>query len=147
MRFIVYDLESFSNYFSATTLELLPRDPEDFSWRDMKDGELRVFTHENLPELIDYINQDETYLIGFNNFEYDDVILKAICLGLASDAESINKVSRRIVKNSEGQIFRSELGKLKYSSSEGNVTFYWICVDLFQVDVVNRSVLAARIQL
>ena len=42
MRFIVYDLESFSNYFTATTLELFPRDPNEFSWREMEDGELKV---------------------------------------------------------------------------------------------------------
>ena len=55
MRFIVYDLESFSNYFTATTMELIPRDPNDFSWRDMEDGDLRIFTHENLEELSSYL--------------------------------------------------------------------------------------------
>jgi hypothetical protein len=133
MRFIVYDLESFSNYFTATTLELFPRDPNEFSWREMEDGELKVFTHDNLTELSLYLNQDETYLIGFNNFEYDDVILKAICCGLATDAESINRISIRIVKNNEGQTFGTQLGKLKYSSREGNIQFRWGCVDLLGV--------------
>jgi len=145
MRFIVYDLESFSNYFTATTLELFPRDPNDFSWREMEDGELKVFTHHNLTELSLYLNQDETYLIGFNNFEYDDVILKAICCGLATDAESINRISIRIVKNSEGQTFGTPLGKLKYSSREGKTQFRWICVDLFQIDVVNTAVQAGKL--
>jgi len=145
MRFVVYDLESFSNYFTATTLELIPRDPTAISWRDMEDGDLRVFTHENLEELSSYLNQEETYLIGFNNFEYDDVILKAICCGLATDAESINKISNRIVKNSEGQIFGSELWKLKYSSNEGQAKFLWIAVDLFKVDVANTAVPSGKL--
>jgi hypothetical protein len=92
----------------------------------MEDGELKVFTHENLPKLTEYLNQDETYLIGFNNFEYDDVILKAICCGLATDAESIKKVSNRLIKGSEGQLFDSELGKLKYASRQGKTKFQWL---------------------
>ena len=145
MRFIVYDLESFSNYFTATTLELLPCDSNNFSWREMDDGELKVFTHENLTELTFYLNQDETCLIGFNNFEYDDVILKAICCGMATDAKSINEISTRIVKNSEGQIFGTTLGKLKYSHSEGKTQFQWRCVDLFQIDVANTAVPSGKL--
>jgi hypothetical protein len=59
----VYDIEVYPNYFCATFFDGV---------------EMKSFDHTQLRELDQFVTQGSKVLIGYNNFKYDDAILRAI---------------------------------------------------------------------
>jgi len=65
----IYDLETYSNFFSAT-------------FKNVKTKEVRVFvihsTRNDIDELHTFINDSNKWLVGYNSFNFDNQILNLI---------------------------------------------------------------------
>lgn len=74
----VYDIEVFSNYFLA-----IFTDGEE--WFE--------FTHEQFPALASFVMDESIVLAGYNNFSYDDIIIKRICDNPACSIADVKELS------------------------------------------------------
>jgi hypothetical protein len=84
----VYDIETYPNCFLAIFKEV----------RDARDGEFRTFDGETLDALKQFLNANDLALIGYNNFAFDDVILKVILAGRVATPSEIHQFAERILK-------------------------------------------------
>jgi hypothetical protein len=104
----VYDLEVFPNFFLAT------------AWT----GE-GIFISTNMPgEFARWLSDKSRVLVGFNNFEYDDVLARYIHANPACSTEDIYNLSGKIIKEKNNKI----VFKLKYAK-----TPWAFSVDVFQL--------------
>lgn len=72
----VYDLEQFTNFFSASFKNVRTKQRRTFTiYYDVRDNKLSI---NHLPELIKFIKTEVLTLIGYNNNDYDDLMIKHI---------------------------------------------------------------------
>ena len=114
-----YDLEVFPNFFSATFINTA----------DEKDKHVfLVFdTRNDIDKLLQFINSKPTYLIGYNNKRYDDLIINHIynnsidfSWGKISDiTKNLYELSTKLIKTKDHWRDKdiSELTKCKYYKS------------------------------
>ena len=79
---VIYDLETYPNYFLAVFKE---------------PGSFQVFTWEEKDALLRYISDRSKILIGYNNINFDDLILKAILGGQVDDEAKIKRLAGLII--------------------------------------------------
>ncbi|MCN4144384.1 MAG: hypothetical protein LC437_04735 [Thiohalomonas sp.] len=118
----IYDIETYPNCFIAVFKELCRE----------SNGKYRVFQDDNLKQLKQFLSTDGLVLIGYNNFRFDDVVLKAIIDGNISTASEIYNFATRIIEPSKGD---KEITRLTHFSRKewGDRTSSWGCIDLFQI--------------
>jgi hypothetical protein len=69
-----YDLEQFQNFHSASFKNIKTGQRRTFTiYYDLRDSKLSI---NHMPELIKFIEEEVKTLIGYNNHEYDDLMLK-----------------------------------------------------------------------
>lgn len=108
-----YDIESFSNYFCAI----------------LYCGETKLearYEYKNgLGALIDAITQKHIVLVGYNNFNYDDLLLRYIVDNPNATPAEINAVSKRIVisERMPDDLFKKQYEPFPWKHS----------IDMFQV--------------
>lgn len=119
----VYDIETYPNCFLAIFKALDPANQEKY---------LR-FRDSDLDSLKLFLASEDLVLIGYNNFAFDDVVLKAIIDGKVSTAEEIHGFATRIIKSSSSD--DKEIRGLTYHNRKewGDRTSPWWCIDLFQI--------------
>lgn len=88
MKQIVYDIETYSNCFILVLYNL-------------KDNEFKHFIiHEDkheLDELVEYINNSALMTIGYNNLEFDDIILNYILNNSSVSVENIYEFAQSLI--------------------------------------------------
>lgn len=57
---------------------------------DYRVDRYRVFMDDNMPELVDRLNEPGTVVVAFNHIGFDNVLLRASGLPLKSDSELLN---------------------------------------------------------
>ena len=113
----VYDLESYPNCFIAIFKKL----------KVNCDGEFKIFTLENIPELKTFLNQEQLTLIGYNNFKFDDPIIRKITQGKLKTTEEINEDVNHHINLKKGNGDKSPLITFTYNQKD------WISIDLMQI--------------
>jgi hypothetical protein len=76
----VYDLETYKHFFCAIFYN---------------GTEWRIFTINQIKQLIDFVQDRDKVLVGFNNFTFDDCILRLICRGSVT-TETIREWNNKI---------------------------------------------------
>lgn len=99
-RVLAYDIEVFPNYFLA------------LFWDGGKTW--HKFTYKDISELIEFISDKKLILGGFNNFSYDDTVLKWLVKNPDATTRDIFKLSMRIIKEGRND---KELFKIQYGTS------------------------------
>jgi len=94
---IAYDLEIFPQYFCIIFV--------NDNWR-------RLWRHKDIPLIIDFIDRAKPTLIGYNNFGYDDLILKTIYRNPQITTQQLYELSKRIISS---QRMPDDLFKLQYA--------------------------------
>lgn len=119
----VFDIETYPNCFLA--IFKTPTETKKRAWR--------VFTGEELDKLRHFLKEAHRVLVGYNNFAFDDVILKAVLAGLVHTPEEIHTLAQRLI-NGETKDDK-KLRDLTYKSRKewNDRSAPWICVDLFQI--------------
>ncbi len=114
MRYLAYDIECYSNYFLIV----------------FYDGKKVVhFEHTSLASIKSFVQKTDV-LIGYNNFGYDDVMLKLILSGLATSVDALKKINDRII-GSKGRM-PEDLFRVQYAP------YPWgHSIDMFQI--VNKK--------
>src|ERR1035437_6500907 len=82
----VYDIEAYPNYILWVFKEILPS----------KDGQFSSFTWDQREELKSFVGEHVQTLVGYNNFNYDDPILKSTIDGTnksLNDAYAISEAN------------------------------------------------------
>lgn len=111
----VYDLELFPNYFLAVFKAITPG----------RDGEFIQYTITDLDELKAFVSQPNLTLVGYNNFNFDDALLKIILDNPDCTTEFLCDWANRIIKESEED--KQAILEYRYSVSG------WISIDLMQI--------------
>ena len=119
----VYDLESYPNCFIAIFKKL----------KVNCDGEFKIFTLENIPELKTFLNQEQLTLIGYNNFKFDDPIIRKITQGKLKTTEEINEDVNHHINLKKGNGDKSPLLEFTYNQKD------WISIDLMEIIGEARS--------
>lgn len=99
-RVLVYDIEVFPNYFLAQFWD---------GWKTW-----HQFTHRNIDELIEFVSDKKLILGGFNNFSYDDTVLRWLCNNIDASTRDIFNLSMRIIKQGRND---KELFKIQYGAA------------------------------
>lgn len=99
-----YDLEQFMNFFSASFKNIRTGQRRMFTvYHDLRDPKLSI---NHIKELIKFIEEEIMTVIGYNNHEYDDILLKHILInkemftknvGVKDIVDSLKKLSDRII--------------------------------------------------
>ena len=119
----VYDIETYPNLFLALFKEL----------NSERTGRLISFQDSNLQQMKEFLTTEGLILIGYNNFGFDDVVLKAILDCKVVTAEEIYTFATRVLNHSGKD--DKEIWRLTYFQRqewEGR-TSPWGCIDLFQI--------------
>jgi hypothetical protein len=111
----VYDLEVFPNFFLAVFKEI----------KASGDGEVVAFTGDQLDDIKQFIGREHPRLVGYNNFNFDDPILRQICKGRLRTTNEIYEFSK--LSFSESEEDKKVLARLRHEASS------WTCIDLFQI--------------
>jgi hypothetical protein len=116
---VIYDLEVYKNYFLATFFE---------------ENGVKFFTIEDLNELKEYISDENKVLVGYNNINYDDNILKVILNGENITAEKIYQLSSVIISKDKDDDDIKLIKTLRWYTKTP-----WISVDLMQLSFTDDS--------
>lgn len=118
----LYDIETYPNHFLAVFKH----------YSEQQDGKFTLFTDKDLDALKKFLNRQDLMLIGYNNFTFDDVILKAILSNQVNAASEIYELADCIINQTESNF---DIKRLTYYSRNewNNKTSPWICIDLFQI--------------
>lgn len=111
-----YDVEVFSNYFCAVF----------FNGKQEK-----TFTGDDLPALRSFIANKALILVGYNNFGYDDLVLRHIHQDKTANTASIKDLSERIITS---QGLPDDLFRMQYSGTPWKYS-----VDVWQLFNKNGS--------
>ena len=133
---VIYDIESFPNFFSVCFYELDTKEYRDFVIHESRD---------DLSELRKYWKGTD-WIIGFNNDGYDNIMMRYVTEGRNISAESINKLSHAIINSRQqgialydNPIVSSNLKKYKKSIDLMSIhALHKIGVSLKQVGVILR---------
>ena len=82
MATYIYDIESYPNYFLAV-FKVPDQDHYD------------CFTQDELDGLVEFLDQPDLILVGYNNHRFDDVLLKLIIQGSYRPGLSLAEAARR----------------------------------------------------
>src|SRR5687767_7576939 len=93
-KIYAYDIESYPNFFSVAFINV----------KDKEDREVfLIYRDDNGRKvLIDFLSVEVSYLVGYNNKRYDDLLLAYIFKNKDATAEAINKVSSEIINSQNG---------------------------------------------
>jgi hypothetical protein len=133
---VVYDLESFPNFFSACFYDIDTKKYYDFVIHESRD---------DIDELRKFFNKVD-WKIGFNNHGYDDILMRFVTEGKNVTPEAINKLSNLIINSRRDgysiykiDSIRSYLKKYKHSIDLMSIhALHKIGVSLKQVGVILR---------
>ena len=119
----IYDIETYPNHFLAVFKRL----------QEDKQGDVKIYNDNELDELREFVSKDGLTLVGYNNFKFDDVIIKSILDGKVNNASEIHHLADHIINGDESN--DSNLRALTYNGRKhwNYRTSPWHCVDLFQV--------------
>ena len=111
----VYDLEIFPNYFLAVFKPIIAG----------QDGSFKKYTFADLEELRNFVSQPNLTFVGYNNFEFDDALLKIILTKNPSSTEVLWEWVNKLINTHETD--KKEIQTLRYSDAN------WVCIDLMQI--------------
>ena len=116
----VYDTEIYPNFFLAMIKEVTPE----------RDGKIFSFTYSQVEELRSFIHSRVITLVGYNNFNFDDPILKSVLEGTSQSEFDIYELSQELIgthdyEDDDG--YRKSINKHRYAKKE------WTCIDLQQI--------------
>jgi len=146
----VYDLESYPNFFSAVYKNIVTKEIRTFiAFYDTEDDTRSI---NEMPLMIDFLEKEVEWLIGYNNQEYDNILLKY----LTNDASRLRschpkKITAELFQINK-TIFNTKRGDQKtalvYALQKIPVT--WKSLDLQQlfnpVDIVGLKRLAISLR-
>lgn len=104
-RVLVYDIEVFPNFFYASFWDLGKK------WWSFRENQIE--------ELIEFISDKDLVLGGFNNFSYDDTVLKWLVANLHATPRDIFKLSMSIIKEGRNNktLFKIQYGACPWRHS------------------------------
>ena len=110
-----YDLETFPNFFLANFKAITPN----------QDGTFESYTFSELDGLRAFVRQPNLTLVGYNNFNFDDILLKIILNGTPTSTGYLCECADTLINSNrdEGKPFAS------IHKSETP----WTSVDLMQI--------------
>lgn len=118
----VYDIETYPNLFLVVFKKL----------SNTRNGQFEIFLEHDLDALKNFLLQKNLVLIGYNNFRFDDVVMKAILDGTVSTAQEICDLATRLIESNNDDVKITKL--THYGRKEwGYRTSPWGCIDLFQI--------------
>ena len=110
-----YDLELYPNYFLAVFKEITSN----------QDGDFKNYTFSELDELRAFVSQPNLTLVGYNNFKFDDTLLRIILKNNALSTEYLCEWSNKLINNRDED--QQAIKTLRYKDSN------WISIDLIQI--------------
>lgn len=111
----VYDIETYPNCFLVVFKKL----------QDDRNGRYASFNERELAALREFVLQKGLTLVGYNNFKFDDVIIKSLLDGAVNNANEIYNLAERLINR---EVFNDKiLYTLTYQTAP------WRCIDLFQI--------------
>jgi hypothetical protein len=87
----IYDIETYPNHFLAVFKRL----------QEDKQGVVNIYNDNELDALRQFVSQDGLTLVGYNNFKFDDVIIKCILDGKTNNAAEIYKLAGQIINGDD----------------------------------------------
>ena len=110
-----YDLELYPNYFLAVFKEITSN----------QDGEFKIYTFSELDELRNFVSQPSLTLVGYNNFNFDDTLLKVIIKNTPLSTEYLYDWANKLINDREED--QKAIKSFRYSESN------WLSIDLMQI--------------
>jgi hypothetical protein len=110
-----YDLELYPNYFLAVFKGITPN----------QDGDFKIYTFSELTELSTFVSQPNLTLVGYNNFNFDDALLKVILKNNPPSIEYLCEWANKLINQSDED--QQAIKALRYVDSS------WISIDLMQI--------------
>jgi len=107
------DVEVFQNYFLAVFYN-------GVTWKE--------YDHTQFAELREALNDKSLVLAGFNNFGYDDLILRIICLTPNVTTMDLYHASKDIIFSQRGELKSQRVFELQWSATQWNYS-----IDVFQL--------------
>lgn len=110
-----YDLELYPNYFLAVFKEITSN----------QDGDFKNYTFSELDELKAFVGQPNLTLVGYNNFKFDDTLLRVILHKNPPSTEYLCELANKLIHDRDED--QQAIKALRYKDSN------WISIDLMQI--------------
>jgi len=108
----VYDIEVFPNHFLATFYN-------GDTWR--------VYDETMIVDMVSDLDTKTLVLAGYNNFDYDDIIIKVLCMHPNMTTRNIYDMSKTLITDKSDTV-KDRIFKVKYADPTWNYS-----IDVFQL--------------
>ena len=106
IQILVYDIEVFPNFFLASFYDGTKK-----GWTQFREHQIH--------DLVSFLRNKDMVLAGYNNFGYDDVIMKWLCANADATTKDIYALSKSIITDGRGNnaIFRIQYSPAPWAYS------------------------------